>query len=95
MTKFGRTKIGNLALVQETENGRIRQIGLTEEQSEQLQFYCALISGDQPFVQMGEAYDLVLKHGSEETKEVCPDCGDYGRIDNEEMGGFKTCPCHY
>jgi hypothetical protein len=61
MPKFERTKIGNLALVQETEDGRIRQIGLTEEQSKQLQFYCAIISKGQPLVQMGEDYDLVLK----------------------------------
>lgn len=61
MAKFERTKIGRLALVQETEDGRIRQIGLTEEQSKQLQFYCALISKNQPLVQMGEEYDLVLK----------------------------------
>jgi len=61
MPKFERTEIGNLALVQETEDGRIRQIGLTEEQSKQLQFYCAIISKGQPLVQMGEDYDLVLK----------------------------------
>lgn len=61
MAKFERTKIGNLALVQETEDGRIRQIGLTEEQSKQLQFYCAIISQEKPLVQMGEDYDLVLK----------------------------------
>jgi len=63
MTKFERTEIGNMALVQETEDGRIRQIGLTEEQSKQLQFYCALISKGQPLVQMPEDYDLILKHG--------------------------------
>jgi len=63
MTKFERTEIGNIALVQETEDGRIRQIGLTEEQSKQLQFYCALISKGQPLVQMPEDYDLILKHG--------------------------------
>ena len=63
MATFGRVKIGNLALVQETEDGRIRQIGLTEEQSKQLQFYCALISQGSPLVQMGEEYDLFLKQG--------------------------------
>ena len=61
MAQFERTEIGNLALVQETEDGRIRQIGLTEEQSKQLQFYCALISKNQPLVQMGKEYDLVLE----------------------------------
>ena len=61
MAQFERTTIGNLAIVQETEDGRIRQIGLTEEQSKQLQFYCGLISTKQPLVQMGEEYDLVLR----------------------------------
>ena len=61
MAQFERTTIGNLAIVQETEDGRIRQIGLTEEQSKQLQFYCGLISTNQPLVQMGEEYDLVLR----------------------------------
>ena len=61
MATFERTEIGRLALVQETEDGRIRQIGLTEEQSKQLQFYCALISEGSPLVQMGEEYDLFLK----------------------------------
>lgn len=62
MEKFKRLETGRLALVQETEDGRIMQIGLTEEQSEQLQFYCALISSISPLVQMGEDYDLVLKN---------------------------------
>ncbi|MFD0762993.1 hypothetical protein ACFQZW_12955 [Lutibacter aestuarii] len=62
MAKFERTKIGNLALVQETKDGRIRQIGLTKEQSDMLQVYCAMLSKDQPLVQMGEEYDLVLKN---------------------------------
>jgi len=61
MAKFERLNIGELGLVQETEDGRIRQIGLTEEQSKQLQFYVALISQGRPLVQMGEEYDLVLK----------------------------------
>lgn len=61
MATFERLEIGKLSLVQETEDGRIRQIGLTEEQSKQLQFYAGLISINSPLVQMGEEYDLVLK----------------------------------
>jgi len=61
MATFERAEIGRLALVQETEDGRIMQIGLTEEQSKQLQFYCAIISKEQPLVQMGKEYDLYLK----------------------------------
>ena len=44
MSQFEKLEIGQLGLIQETEDGRIRQIGLTKEQSKQLQFYCALIS---------------------------------------------------
>lgn len=61
MATFERAEIGRLALVQETEDGRIMQIALTEEQSVQLQFYCALLSQGQPLVQMGIEYDLYLK----------------------------------
>jgi len=61
MAQFERLEIGQLSLVQETEDGRIRQIGLTKEQSKQLQFYAALISKNSPLVQMGDEYDLILK----------------------------------
>ncbi len=58
---FSRLELGKLGLVQETEDGRIIQIGLTPEQSEMLQVFLATISQDKPFVKMGEDYDLVLK----------------------------------
>jgi hypothetical protein len=61
MAKFERLNIGAVGLVQETEDGRIRQIGLTEEQSNMLQVLVASISNGSPLVQMGEEYDLVLK----------------------------------
>jgi len=61
MAKFERLEIGSVGLVQEAEDGRIRQIGLTEEQSKMLQILVAQISKDSPLVQMGEEYDLVLK----------------------------------
>jgi hypothetical protein len=61
MAQFERLEIGQVSLVQETEDGRIRQIGLTEEQSKMLQILVASISQGSPLVQMGEEYDLVLK----------------------------------
>lgn len=61
MAKFERAEIGTIALVQETEDGRIRQIGLTDEQSKSLQVFLAILSKNSPLVQMGEEYDLVLK----------------------------------
>jgi hypothetical protein len=61
MENFERLDIGAIGLVQETEDGRIRQIGLTSEQSILLQIFLAQISKDSPLVQMGEEYDLILK----------------------------------
>jgi hypothetical protein len=61
MAKFKRLEIGKVGLVQETECGRIIQIGLTPEQSDLLHAFLGAISKDSPLVQMGEDYDLVLK----------------------------------
>lgn len=68
MAQFERAKIGSICLVQETEDGRIRQIGMTEEQNKQLQFYIALISEQGSLIRMGEDYDLVLK------RQLCKKC---------------------
>ena len=62
MAQFERLDIGAVGLVQETEDGRIRQIGMTEEQSQMLQVLVAQISKGRPLVQMGEEYDLILKN---------------------------------
>ncbi len=61
MAQFERLDIGALGLIQETEDGRIRQIGLTAEQSKMLQILVASMSQGQPLVQMGKEYDLILK----------------------------------
>lgn len=61
MAKFKRLEIGKVGLVQETECGRIVQIGLTPEQSDLLHSFLATISKDSPLVQMGEDCDLMLK----------------------------------
>jgi len=61
MAQFERLEIGKLSLIQETEDGRIRQIGLTKEQSDMLQIMVAIISKENPIVQMGEEYDLKLR----------------------------------
>lgn len=59
--KFSRLELGKIGLVQETEDGRIIQIGLRPEQSEMLQMFLATISQGKPLIQMGEEYDLILK----------------------------------
>jgi len=61
MASFERLELGKIGLVQETEDGRIVQIGLRAEQSEMLQLFLATISKDNPLVVMGEDYELVLK----------------------------------
>ncbi len=43
------------------EDGKIIQVGLTEEQSDILQVFLATMSKDSPLVQMGEKYELILK----------------------------------
>lgn len=59
--KFSRLELGKIGLVQETEDGRIIQIGLRPEQSEMLQIFLGTISQGKPLVQMGEDYELILK----------------------------------
>lgn len=60
--------VGTISLIQQTETGRIRQIGITEEQSQILQFFLAKISEGNPLVQMGSDYDLLLR------SSVCKKC---------------------
>lgn len=61
MANFKTVEIGKIALIQQTEEGRIRQIGLTVHQSEMLQSFLAILSQESKLVQMGEEWDLVLK----------------------------------
>ena len=61
MANFERLELGKVGLIQETEDGRIIQIGLRPEQIEMLQVFLACISQGKPLVQMGEDYELVLK----------------------------------
>lgn len=61
MAKFETVDVGTVALIQQTEEGRILQIGLTPEQSNMLQFFLAKLSESNKLIQMPEEYDLVLK----------------------------------
>ncbi|HKJ32803.1 MAG TPA: hypothetical protein VKA34_13295, partial [Balneolales bacterium] len=69
MTKLERLKIGNVGLIQETKDGRIIQIALTEKQSNMLQVFLAALSKDQPLVQMTEEFDLILKRDVPDTSK--------------------------
>jgi hypothetical protein len=57
-----RLKTGDIGLVQQTEDGRIIQIGLRTKQRKMLEAFLAEISQGSPLVQMGEEHDLVLKN---------------------------------
>ena len=68
MAKFERAEIGSVCLVKETKDGRIVQIGLTDEQNKTLQLFLAALSQSNPLVLMSEDYDVVLK------KSLCKKC---------------------
>jgi len=61
MATFKNVDVGTIALIQQTEDGRILQIGLTVAQSNMLQFFLAKLSQESKLIQMPEEYDLVLK----------------------------------
>jgi hypothetical protein len=61
MSKFTELEVGEIALIQQQENGRILQIGLTVEQSKLLQIFLAALSKESKLIQMSDDYDLVLK----------------------------------
>ena len=58
---FETVEVGTIALIQQTEGGRILQIGLTPAQSNMLQLFLAKLSEESKLIQMPEEYDLVLK----------------------------------
>ena len=64
--------VGTIALIQQTETGRILQVAMTPDQSKMLQIFLATISQGQPLVQMGEDHDLILK------SNVCKRCRQNG-----------------
>lgn len=61
MAKFENVEAGTIALIQQQENGRVVQIGITQDQSNMLQFFLAKLSEESKLIQMPEEYDLILK----------------------------------
>ena len=61
MAKFTELEVGAIGLIQQQENGRIIQIGLTVEQSKLLQIFLSKLSKESKLIQMPEDYDLVFK----------------------------------
>jgi len=68
MAQFKNIEVGKIALIQQQENGRLVQIGLTQEQSNMLQFFLATLSEESKLIQMPQEYDLLLK------SETCEKC---------------------
>ena len=52
--------VEHIGLIKRMPDGRIVQIGMTQEQQTMLRLSLAAISKDKPMVQMPEQYDLVL-----------------------------------
>lgn len=52
--------IEHIGLIKRMPDGRIVQIGMTQEQQTMLRLSLAAISKDKPMVRMPEQYDLVL-----------------------------------
>ena len=61
MAKIEFLEPGKMALIQQSKDGRIMQIGLTPLQSDLLQIYLGVLSRDSKLVQMGKEHDLILK----------------------------------
>jgi hypothetical protein len=70
MAKFETVEPGTIALIQQTKDGRILQIGLTQSQSNMLQFFLGKLSEGSSLIQMSEEYDLVLK------SSLCKKCSE-------------------
>ena len=62
MQNFNELEVGSIGLIQQQENGRIIQIGLTIEQSKLLQIFLAQLSKESKLIQMPKEYDLVFKN---------------------------------
>lgn len=61
MAKFSNVEVGKIALIQQLNDGRIVQIGITKEQSELLQLFLAGLSQESKLLIMPKEYDLILK----------------------------------
>lgn len=57
--KVEQAEYGIMCVVTETEDGRIAQVGLTEEQSKMLQIFLSSLSKEKPLALLPKQYDLV------------------------------------
>ena len=66
MSRFKQMKVGDVGLIQQLDDGRIIQLGLTDTQSRVLQAFLASLSKDAPLVRMGSDYELEFKNKTSE-----------------------------
>lgn len=59
--EYKQLPVNRISIVVATEDGRISQLGMTEDQSLALQAFVASMSKSKPLVKMNENHDLVLK----------------------------------
>ena len=60
--KIENAHIGTIGLIQQQIDGSIRQIGLTQEQSELLQIFLSSISKDSKLLLLPKEYDLTINN---------------------------------
>jgi len=60
MAKIENLETGKIGLIQQNQDGRILQIGLTDSQSNLLQLFLAKLSEEKPFIKMPKEYDLTI-----------------------------------
>jgi hypothetical protein len=76
MAKFKNVEVGTIALIQQKENGRVVQIGITQAQSDMLQMFLGVLSEESKLVEMPEEYDLTLMSEVNNNNNNNNDTGD-------------------
>ena len=61
MAKFKQLEGDAVGLVMLGKDGGVVQIGLSQEQSDMLQMFAAMLSQESPLVKLGEEYNLYFK----------------------------------
>ncbi len=61
MAKFKQLEGDAVGLVMLGKDGGVVQIGLSQEQSDMLQMFAAMLSQDSPLIKLGEEYNLYFK----------------------------------
>ena len=71
---------GEIGLVQLTEDGRLAQIALTQEQRGMFTFFLSMLSQQKALIKLPEEYDLVSK------SKICKKCQSKNEKVNKDRG---------